>query len=289
MDRFFETLLARCKDLSRESDAEQSYVTRFQEARAAWPTLDLDPGEFAAFVAERLAPLAEAERAKLRFAELLLACGCQQGNPEALTLFEKKIRPHVERIAGRYLRGESDELLQTLQETLFLGRGGRPPKIGRYTGRGDFSKWAGVVATRLALKAQKSEPGALTHDERALEAVVNEDAGDPELRYLKQAYRPAFRAAFKSAIAALTPQDRNLLRYRYVDGLQGKRIAVLLEVHPSTVGRRLVEVGHRLRRCTLEELERHMELSPTEAESVLRLLSSHLEASVSRYLNASDA
>ncbi len=287
MDSFFQALVAHCDVLGLDADLEADYVARWQEARAAWPALSVGPDEFARFVAARLIAVDVQQRSKLRFAELLLACACQRGDSHALVEFESRIRPRLERIAGRYLSGESDELMQTLQETLFLGRGGRPPKIERYTGRGDLAKWAEVVAARLALKMQKSERAAATHDERALEVAVHEDERDPELRYLKEAYRPAFREAFQSALASMTPKDRNLLRYRYVDGLQGNRIAVLLEVHPSTVGRKLVEVGHRLRQRTLEELERHMELSPSESESILRLLSSHLEASVARHLGVS--
>ncbi len=289
MDPFFRALLARCDELGRDADVEREYVARWQEARAACPTFVVEPTEFAEFLGARLQAVDAQQRSKLRFAELFVACACQRGDSYALVEFERRIRPRLERIAGRYLSGESDELMQTLQETLFLGRGGRPPKIERYSGRGDLAKWAEVVAARLALKMQKSERAAATHDERALEAAVNDGERDPELRYLKEAYRPAFRDAFRSALASMTPKDRNLLRYRYVDGLQGNRIAILLDVHPSTVGRKLVEVGYRLRRRTLEELEQHMELSPSEAESVLRLLSSHLEASVVRHLGAADS
>src|SRR5205823_12308411 len=77
---------------------------------------------------------------------------------------------------------------------------------------------------------------------------------DPVLAQLKQRYRDEFGEAFRQAAAALTPRERTLLRYRFLDGLSIDEIGVLHRVHRATVARWIAAIREALFEATRERL-----------------------------------
>lgn len=255
----------------------------FDEGRAAWPTLALDPARFVAAVARGLP--ADREIAAgldgLRAADLYLAAACADGLPEALAAFEVAVMSRV----PVFLAGmrASEELVestrQALREKLFLGTERTPPKITQYSGRGSLEGWVRVAAVRTALNLLSGRPPPVSEDatmvENALPAGTN-----VELDYLKSRHRVDVAAAFREALAELDPQDRTLLRFRYVDGLLPAQIAAVYDVHRTTVLRRLDAAVATLLAGLRRHVSARLHLGKRETDSLLQLVRSQLEVTL---------
>jgi hypothetical protein len=61
---------------------------------------------------------------------------------------------------------------------------------------------------------------------------------DPEL-HLHRTYEVEFKQAFVDAISALTPEERNLLHYHYVQRLNIDHLGAVFGVHHVTAAGRL--------------------------------------------------
>ena len=109
-------------------------------------------------------------------------------------------------------------------------------------------------------------------------------AGDVELSYLKASYRAAFKTAFQEAFMSLEARDRTLLRYQLVDGLRLEQIAAIFGFSRATAARRLQDVRDNLRRATRRALAESLDLSGIELESMMALVDSQLEVSITRLL-----
>src|SRR5262249_42757155 len=127
-----------------------------------------------------------------------------------------------------------DEVRQLLRARLFVGEGSRG-KIADYSGRGPLDSWVRACALRIALDVRRRD----VREERLPDD--NSDHGlispgsDPELDYIKARYREPFEAAFTEALGALDAQQRNVLRYYFVDGLTLEKIGALYSVNRSTI------------------------------------------------------
>ena len=133
-------------------------------------------------------------------------------------------------------------------------------------GRGKFTTWLVVVVRRLCLDHSREKYGRLRGDNREdghrmrgrladlisdggeLSELVDTSAGGPEerLRALQ------LDDALKSAVVALEPDDRLLLRFRFEDGLSAPQIARLMSCRSQfDVYRRLRHVLDALRKVLL--------------------------------------
>jgi RNA polymerase sigma-70 factor (ECF subfamily) len=247
-------------------------------ARAAWPAIDVDDGDLAAFVAERVreGDLAEAVLA-MPAADLLLACGCAAGRTGAIAAFEQ-ILAEVD-AAGRTARAAADlvdEVKQRLRTSLLVADGDKPRGIAAYRGRGSLRGWIRVTATReLVRLEQKARRAAPLED-----AVLDEPQGDPALEQLKQRYRAELGAAIKEAIGRLSADDRTLLRHHLIDRLSIDQLGARYGVHRATAARWLARARSALVAATQTELAVRMRLGADEVSSVIRLVSSRLDASL---------
>ncbi len=97
---------------------------------------------------------------------------------------------------------------------------------------------------RLALDLRREGKSNEQVDEQMAEHLS--DPTDLELTYIKQRYRKEFRIAFQGAFQALDAQDRNLLRFNFIDGLNIEQIGAMTGVHRSTVARRILTRPRRL-------------------------------------------
>ncbi len=155
-------------------------------------------------------------------------------------------------------------------------------RILGYRGRGPLRRWLRTVAVRRAYRAAK--PPRVSGDDAPLAALAADD--DAELVHLKRRYAGAFRDAFVAALADLSPRQRNLLRFHHLERLTVDDLGTLYQVHRATAARWLSRARDTLALGTREHLQREAGVaSPTEAESLIRLVRSQLDLSLHRFLD----
>ena len=258
-----------------------------RRGRAAWPELAVDAAALAAFLGERapsdVVPIAWL--GQLRADDMVLACACTGGVPQAIRAFDVAFLAKVS-VYLRALRPTPDvvaETTQQLREKLFVGTGGAPPKIRQYDGRGSLDGWVRIGAVRTALNLLATERAAAPRPEVAEElARALAPRSNPELELIRAGHEDAFLTALREAIASLSRRDRGLLRSTYVERLTPARIGAMYGVHRTTV-MRWTEAAQEdvLARTRSRLMER---LSPSECDGVLGLLENGIDASLSTLL-----
>jgi RNA polymerase sigma-70 factor (ECF subfamily) len=111
---------------------------------------------------------------------------------------------------------------------------------------------------------------------------------NPELLVMKARYRDEFREAFGEAVARLAPRDRNLLRYQLLDGLTTHQIGTIYRVHRVTITRWLKKARDNLLEETRSLLIARLRVEPQEFNSIMGLIQSQLDLSLSRVLARSE-
>jgi RNA polymerase sigma-70 factor (ECF subfamily) len=256
-------------------------------AAAAWPGFTVDAERFVAAIAARLAdgvPPARALEA-MQVDDLYLACGCAVGEPAALAGFEQRCGTAIERAiaATGASAAERADLGQVVRQRLLVAPAdGDTPRIAAYSARGPLAAWVRVVATREAARMLgRARREVADNDELA---GLLADGDDPEIGYLKRLYRGEFKRAFQAAIEALTDRQRLLLRQHVLDGLSIDQLAALYGAHRSTTARWLEAARDAVLAGTQRELVQRLQLSRGELASVMRLIHSQLDVSLSRVL-----
>ena len=220
--------------------------------------------------------------------DVYLACAAGLDVPGARELF---VRRYLEPIAGAVRSIDPapafvDEVRQALHESLLLG--GKPgdgdpgPRILQYAGRAPLSSWVGVAAQRTALGLLRADGARRRAIERAAEEPLPVDL-DPELQYLKDRYRDAFKDALTAALGRLSQRHRTVIKLHTLSGLTLARIGAMLGVDESTVVP-LDSAGPRGRSSadTHRELGAALGLRIAEVPSLARLVQSQLDVSVAR-------
>lgn len=257
--------------------------------RAAWPDTRVADAEFATWIGQRVPADATDPVAAIRgvrAADLYLACACARGAPGAIAALDAAYGRGLE-LALRGMRAGDhviDEALQQVRERLLVGDGDREPRIADYAGRGDLRRWLRAAAVRTYLNLRRSgKREVLVDDQRVFDAVSTPDV-DPELAHMKRLYRDEFKQAFGEAVARLSDQDKNLLRYRHVDRLAIDEIAEIYQVHRATLHRRLASAREALARATEDALRRRLGVADSDLASIRRLVESQVELSLARVL-----
>lgn len=220
----------------------------------------------------------------VRVPDLLFAQACGHGDPAALSELDAQLRDVVPRFVAhlRLSTDELDEVQQSLRAKLLTSASGRSPSIFQYSGRADFGGWLRVVAVREGLQLKRRSSKTVERDLAAAhdEAPVLE----PVLLALKERYRDQFRVAFADAVASLDPEQRTILRFSIIDRLSFDQIGRACNVHAATVSRRLAQLRDLIGKRTAKALGTRLGLDAREIASVMRLIESQLDASVSRVL-----
>lgn len=265
---------ARCR-----ADLPQLCARLVADARAGSPGVDLDEGRFLAHLAARLPSDRSLEQALalVRAGDLYLAAACAEGLPAALALFDRTcLAPLAGTLARLAVAGiDADDLAQLVRTRLLTAdpRGHR--RIGDYAGLGSLRRWVRTTAVRLALNAGRGPSEAVVEDQELVDHLP--DGRDGELSFLKARYRPAFSAALRESLDALTATDQNLLRQRYVDGLSLEELGALHGVHRATALRRLERARQALLTDLRARLHARLKVESRELESLLRLVASRIE------------
>lgn len=250
--------------------------------------LDIADEAFAAFVAARVCPLV-AETLRTRHgADLALACAAADGKPAALRKLEATCWPAIERALERYLPNQSDrrDIVATLRNQMLVGarqtvpdtcstpRPAPQPGIASYDGRAPLVAWLRVCATRLATRLQATQQRQVPTAPDIL-SYLAPGVPDPALDYMKQLYGASFEQAFRHAVAALSPRQRNLLRYSTVEGLSIDQIGAIYHMHRATAARQLQAARLALSQATRDQLRATLQVSEPMLDSILRVMLSN--------------
>ena len=253
---------------------------------SAWPSLEVPDEDIGAAIGAAIVdePDLAAAIDGLHAEDLWLASACALGQRAAIEALDEKLvtlRPTLARIGAG--RETIDDLMQQVRARLLADAEDRPARIRSYRGRGDLRSWLKVVVVRDGMRAVKRErQAALPSDELD---VLMDPGADPELAAMRGTYAESFRAAFGEALGELSARDRNVLRYHLVDGLSIDELGAIYRVHRATAARWLVKIRETLYEVTRRKLLESLALSPSELDSVIRLIRSRLDASIAGKLD----
>lgn len=257
-------------------------------ARDSWPTVKLDDDKLAAFIGPRLAGAdLETALAAASAGDLALAAACAAQESTAHAAFDQ-ILTEVD-AAGAATNATKDlveEVKQLLRVQLLVPKEGKPPGIESYRGKGPLRGWVRITATRELIRHKKKQSRNVSIDHnngRSLDRLLTSGI-DPALAAMKAEYRAEFAVALREAIEDLSAEDRTLLRQQIVDDMSIDAVGAVYGVHRATAARWLTRARAALVAATHRRLAARLELPVEQIESVIRLVSSQLDASVIRYL-----
>lgn len=262
---------------------------RYHDAARVWHPVALDLALYSdhlkrciAASPEDAAPAAILER--LCTSDLYLACAAGHGAAHASAACVRHFAPHIA-AAVRTVAADPafvDDVRQALHERLLIGDDG-PPRILQYRGRASLASWLGVAAQRLALGMLRSDGARDRAAARARDEPLPFDL-DPELQYLKDRYRDAFKQAVSTAFALLPDRQRTIIRLHTVAGFTLGRIGSMLMVDESTVSRWIQRARDDIFAHTQRVLCERLGIQISEMPSLARLITSQLDVSVARLL-----
>jgi len=236
---------------------------------------------FMRFLGERAAGVDASWLLELPAEDLLLACAAGAGDATAISIIETRYFPTIESIVrGKLDPTVASEAMQRVREHLFVGE---RPHILDYAGRGELAKWLTITAVRAGLRIVREAKREIAIDEPNLDAFVDAST-DIELAHLRARYRPELKLAFADAFAALEARERNLLRHSVLDGHGVDRIGELYGIHRSTASRWLASARENLVKGTKTALRKRLQISPTEVESILRVLADQIDVTIETIL-----
>jgi RNA polymerase sigma-70 factor (ECF subfamily) len=258
----------------------------FARGRAAHPDLDLDREVFA----RHLARFAEAERdaatSDRAIEDLYLACACATGVDGAASHFERRFGKVIRNAVARVLAApaDRDEAVQLTRGMLLVANGAGPPKIASYSGQGPLESWVSVTAIRAAISFGRAGGTARQLRDRALGEVAG--GADPEHLFMKAEIRKEVEAAFERALQSLSDRERLLFRLYLVSGMTMEDIGKTFGVAHQTVSRWLVKARKRVLVSVRSELAQRGRLSTSDLRSLVRVVASELNLSISRLLGS---
>lgn len=252
------------------------------------PELAVSASRFVAYLAEKNSEDMPVDGwlDRVHAEDLYLAFACAGGVERAVDTFETRFGPDLDRTL-RKVCGDShlrEDALQTLRERLFVPAEGRSAKISAYSGRGTLQAWLRITATRIVLELRKREAKEPAADEDEILGLPSPE-DNPETAHLKRLYQAEFKVAFEASIAELPDRARTLLAQYHIDGLTIDQLGAQYNVHRMTAARWVAGARSDLLKATQRRLETQLVLSEQELDSVLQLIRSRLDVSISRVLS----
>jgi RNA polymerase sigma-70 factor (ECF subfamily) len=263
----------------------------WEAGRAAWPGVEVTEADFTSHLDRQNHSLKDGEvhaagGARLRVEDLYLACACARGDEAAIHAFERAFFDEIDGALAR--KGGAgvpprEEVRQLVRHKLFVAAPGARPKIAEYSGAGSLRGWFRVTVTRMILNLGMRAAPEIPVEDDALVHLLG-GASDPELEYAKRQYEADFRAAFGEVMGTLTPRERTLLRYAFVEGLTVDAIGGLLRVHRATAARHVAAAHRAFAERFRARFGARLGLGEGELADVLELIHSRLHLSLERYL-----
>ena len=207
----------------------------------------------------------------LRVEELALARACAAGNNSAWELFLTRYREKLYLAALGIAREDSAarDLADTLYADLYgttTREGQRLSKLASYTGRGSLEGWLRTVLAQEYVNRYRRTKRLVSLDEESEEGAQFR-APDPQPVAPAD---PRLGSATDEVLAALSGEDRMILSAYYLDQRTLADIAHMLDVHESTISRKLDKLTKSLRKQILAGLVRRG-MSRRQAEEALEV------------------
>ena len=186
--------------------------------------------------------------AGLRVEELVLARACSAGNESAWELFLTKFREPLYN-AGRAIAKDDAtgrELADSLYADLYGMKsedGRRRSKLDYFMGRGSLEGWLRTVLAQEFVNRYRTQKRLVSLDEE-------EEAGAQFAAATPAAVASAdsrLEAATDEALRALSPEDKFILASYFLDQRTLAEIARMLNLHESTISRKLERAAKALR------------------------------------------
>ena len=195
--------------------------------------------------------------ASLKVEELALARACASGHEHAWEVFLTRYREKLYDIAG-YITKESStarELADSIYAELYgtaTRDGQRSSKLASYTGRGSLEGWLRTVMVQEHVNRYRRQRRLVSLDEETEEGVqFATPESEPAI-----AVDPRVEAAIDEVLSALPAEDRIVLASYFLDERTLADIARTLEVHESTISRKVDKLAKLLRKQILAALGR---------------------------------
>jgi RNA polymerase sigma-70 factor, ECF subfamily len=212
-----------------------------------------------------------------------LAAACASGDQEAIAALDARLPALLRPVLARLgvARSDDDEILQRVRVALFTAGPSGQSALADYSGRGSLRAYLRAIAVKLALKKIEREERAAGDP---IEEILAGGDDSPELAVLKARCRGELRAAFAVAIEELDERQRTLLRQHHVDGLSIDVLARLHRVHRATAARWVASARAALLRGVRRYFAGPTGLDRAELDSLVALVRSRLDLSLSRLL-----
>ncbi len=219
----------------------------------------------------------------LSIEDLYLALGCEQGDTEALRVFEERFAGlfQLTHATWRGCAVDRDDFVQAVYERLLVGK---PPRISTYRGTGPLRAWVKMVAPRQLVDlahARRRDPTAGEDD--AIACLMMPDA-ELTKQLTTRRYHPEVQAAIEQTLVSLSRPQRLLLRQRFVHGLTLAELARLHGVHRITVSKRLAKARRLILEGIGSTLAERLQLETLDVNSIARTCVSQLDLSLDRLL-----
>ena len=291
--RAFLTALAQPlqSQFATKSNLGQQLRQLYDSATQTWPGIDLDARVFMTHLAERcpVGDSAEATLSGMRAVDLYIACACAHGVKGAA---DRCIRAYNSEFGAVFARMNTprdigEDIRQMVLDRLFVARPTQPGKITTYSGRGDLRSWIRAAIVRAVISHHRTAQRETPTDDQLLRAFPATTCNQ-ESQLLKATYREPLRRAVQDALGDLPARDRLLLRYKFVDSLTLDDIAHIEGVHRATIARRFVRTRDALWENTRKRFVATLAIEPALWSSILRLLESELDASITTELRRAE-
>jgi RNA polymerase sigma-70 factor (ECF subfamily) len=186
----------------------------------------------------------------LRVQELVLARACSAGNDAAWEVFLTKFREALYN-AGRAM-AKDDATGRELADSLYADlygmkseEGGRRSKLDYYMGRGSLEGWLRTVLAQEFVNRYRTQKRLVSLEEEE-EAGVQFAAAAPAASSTASA-DTRLEAATDEALRALPAEEKLILASYFLDDRTLAEIARMLNVHESTISRKLERAAKNLR------------------------------------------
>lgn len=248
-------------------------------AETAFPGLKLERAEFRKHLARHAREVSARALEQLHLGDLYLAFGAGSGHAGAVLEFHARCLSELDDVLRRFRRGPefTAEVRQRVVERLLLPSDGRPARLLAYAGRGSLRSWVATAARRLALDLLEQEQRHRPLADALADRLETVSLG-PEAELLKAKYRGRVEAALRSAVRSLAARDRQVL-FMHLAGASFSDIGKVRGVDKSTVFHWFRKIRASLRDAVASDALGS--LTPSELESVVRLVQSQVELGLS--------
>jgi RNA polymerase sigma-70 factor (ECF subfamily) len=264
----------RGPSIGLEDEQRRAFVL----GKTAWPGVELGCHEFVEFVRRHAidtnAPVDIPQ-------DVYLACACGQGDPSALQCFRERYF-HVVAGAVRSFDASTqfaDEIYQRLSEALFVQGPGAEAKIQRYKGQGPLAGFVRTAARRIGMRV--SAASARFQGEEALVQQFSQ-ASELDATLLKLQCRDSINRALCIALRQLPRRERLILRMNLVEKVSTTRIAAMYKVSQPTVSRWIQRSARTIHDTVKELVCDELDIDTRELESLLSLVRSQIEITISQ-------